>query len=156
MPSTYEPIATSSSTTGVTFSSIASTYTDLKVVVYQPNAGSNVNGATLRLNGDTGNNYSSIAYIGNGSTTAAYSYNNADRIYGYVSSTSSAQIIWFDIMSYSNTTTNKVVLNYVADGYIQQNVGVWRSTAAVNSVTLLFGGTTASGTITTLYGIKAA
>jgi hypothetical protein len=156
MPSTYVPIATSSSTGTVTFSSIPSTYTDLRIMCYFPNAGSNANGSTLQINGDTGTNYSTIAYIGNGSTALTYAYNNQNVIYGYVSTTSSAQVNWYDILNYSNTTTNKVVLNYIADGYIQQNVGVWRSTAAINSVTIIFGGTTASGTMVTLYGIKAA
>jgi hypothetical protein len=62
-------------------------------------------------------------------------------------------------MNYSNTTTYKTVLNRMDDAstYVATNVGLWRSTAAINSITIVAGtGNLPVGLMATLYGITAA
>jgi len=66
-------------------------------------------------------------------------------------------------MNYSNTTTYKTLLtraNQASNG-VDACVGLWRSTAAINAVsiaTTAYGGSSSvqTGSIFTLYGIKAA
>ena len=75
--STYTPIRTqtlSSVTASVTFSSLPQDYTDLILVI---NGGHNSTlgyGLNVRLNNDTGSNYSSTALRGNGSIADSFRY----------------------------------------------------------------------------------
>ena len=90
MPVTYTPIATyngDGSATTITFSSIPQTYTDL-VLVMPIFTTVNAN-ESVRINGDTGNNYSSTWITGNGSTAASsrLSNNNALTIQANIFST---------------------------------------------------------------------
>jgi hypothetical protein len=64
-------------------------------------------------------------------------------------------------MNYSNTTTYKTTLSRdgnVNQSVVESSVGLWRSTAAINIITMGdFGASTmAAGTTATLYGIAAA
>lgn len=162
MPSTYEPIATteiSSSVSSYTFSSISNTYTDLILIVSNLDSGG---GRTrLRLNGDTGTNYSRTNLSGNGSSAASYRGSNENQIDMSViagtSSTNPATLI-IQINNYANTTTNKTVLSRysLASGATEATVGLWRNTSAISSITYFTQGNLLSGTTLTLYGIKAA
>lgn len=160
MPSTYEPIATTtlgSAVTSVTLSSIPSTYTDLILVVNHTT--STGVGWFMRYNGDTGSNYSYTYVGGNGS--AAESYRDQNLTYTRVgnSYTTIGNTI-IQIQNYSNTTTNKTHLSRTnsSSAFVAAMVGLWRNTAAINSVTLLTGTTDtfSAGSTFTLYGIKAA
>ena len=62
-------------------------------------------------------------------------------------------------MNYSNTTTYKTTLgrgsNVATD--VEAIVGLWRNTAAITSITVApSGGNMKTGTVLSLYGIKAA
>lgn len=163
MPSTYTPIATQtlgSAQTSVTFSSISGTYTDLVLVC---NGSANVSSnLTIRVgNGsvDTGSNYSSTFLGGDGS--AAFSgaqSNQTASLVGAVYTGLSINII--NLQNYANTTTNKTFLSRLgsAANAAAAYVGLWRSTAAINIITLSLGGTNtfSTGSTFTLYGIKAA
>ena len=162
MPSTYEPIATntlSSTATIITFSSIPSTYTDLVLVVACLDNGG---GRTrLRLNGDTGTNYSRINLIGNGSAAASYQGTSEAQFdlsvaAGTSSTNPTAQII--SINNYANTTTNKIIISRynLAGAAVEAMTGLYRSTSAITSVSYFTQGTMQIGTTATLYGIKAA
>jgi hypothetical protein len=172
MPSTYEPIATNtlgSAATDITFSSIPSTYTDLVLVtsVFGSRA-ANVDSLAIRFNSDTGSNYSYTYMIGESSAGAASSRaSNQSNIWvGNITSNSVTQpgVIIVQIQNYSNTTTNKTVIsrqNAMAGGGYNitgANVGLWRSTSAITSVTVRSetGSNLSSGSTFTLYGIKAA
>ena len=161
---TYTPIARqtlSTTASTVTFSSIPSGYTDL-ILVW---AGTATTGgeAKLRFNGDTNTNYSYTALSGNG-TSALSSRGSSQNImflttYGTPSTTEGNFIL--QIQNYSNTTTNKTVLvrgNRITSGFgPDAQVGLWRSTAAINQIDLTVGSTTwAVGSTFTLYGIAAA
>jgi hypothetical protein len=165
MPTTYEPIATQtlgSSTTTVTFSSIPSTYTDLLLVsVFAVTSGMDL---LLRFNGDSGSNYSSTRMAANNSSTTVFTgrTNNMTGIQPRTSAnqqTALTTILKHNIMNYLNTNTNKVVLGrYDFPSQIEMHTGVWRSTAAITSVSLVAeaGPQFATNSIFTLYGIKAA
>jgi len=166
MPSTYEPIATTTvsgtSTSSVTFSSITGSYTDLKLVFDgQANTGTPV--IALRLNGSSTANYSRTYLGGNGS--AAFSGRDTGESAMRTVRLRQSQIncIW-DLMNYSNTTTFKTVLGRGTDASTEliQHAFLFRgssgsSTAAITSITVLLDSDAFSnGSTLTLYGIKAA
>ncbi len=174
MPATYEPLATttlSTATASVTFSSISGSYTDL--IIAGQIKGSQNSYANLQVgNGsiDTGNNYSvttlTSRYNAGNTEPGTERYSSASAIY-ITGSTwySSVNFGTFKInlQNYSNTNTYKTVItamdsfenaNYCG---VNRNVGLWRSTNAINILTISAGvGNLASGSTFTLYGIKAA
>jgi hypothetical protein len=161
MPATYEPIATQtlgSASSSVSFSSIASTYTDL-ILTIDGTVGSNC-GIQLRFNSDSGSNYSFTRMTGDGSTASSDRSSNATfmELGYYVTTTRNMNIV--QIMNYSNTTTFKTVLNRASAQSVnigaQAYVEMWRQTSAINSITINASGNLSSGSILTLYGIKAA
>lgn len=173
MAITYEPIATttlSSLTTTVTFSSIPGTYTDLKYVVsYQLGSQATGTDSFIRINGDTGANYSVTQVFGNG--TAASSARGASQNYYMVpiDNYTSFNSYNLDFMNYSNTTTYKPIVGRLGAGQADGSGAVavsWRSTAAITSISFTAadnaGGPSGSpdqfavGSTFTLYGIKAA
>ena len=165
MPITYEPITTQTLTataTSVTFSSIPQTYTDLVcVVVNRVTTGVSYN--QFNFNSDTGTNYSRTQMSGSGSAAASIRFTNETTTYPFATAmTTTANA--FDtnvahIFNYSNTTTYKTILgrgNNAGD-----NTGLsaclWRSTAAITSITITsYASTFVAGSTFTLYGIKAA
>lgn len=160
MAVTYEPIATttlSSNTTSVTFSSISGSYTDLVLIVAGTYTTSGTNDAVLQFNSDTGSNYSWTRLLGNGSAaSSSRSTNDVQIDFGLISGTSQSNSI-AHIQNYSNSTTYKTVLGRGnSTEYAGAVVGIWRSTAAINSITVKSAATHSSGTILSLYGIKAA
>jgi hypothetical protein len=165
---TYEPIATTtlgSDQTDITFSSIPATYTDLVFVVQAQStvAGTSVNTMRCRINGDTGTNYSYTNLDGEPPTAASGRETSVTYfVPGNIPQTSatSRNLCIFSIMNYANTTTYKTILSR-GNTQIQTNanVALWRSTAAINSVTISrnFGaGEVKTGSIVSVYGIAAA
>jgi hypothetical protein len=161
MPSTYEPIATttlSTTSTSITFSSIAATYTDLRLVLVGKN-GVGSNSTRLRFNGDTATNYSRTYVEGDGS--AASSGRNSSGtsiIVGDNRTTIGLQTV--DIFSYAGSTYKTVLCTTSNDtngaGTINATVGLWRSTSAITSVEFSLADPFSIGTTATLYGIKNA
>ena len=109
MPTTYEPIATTtlgSAQATITFSSIPSTYTDLVVVVSALDS----NNATpqLQFNNDTATNYSNTSLNGNGTTAASTRNSNTASIYiddQLTALSTNPSIILINVQNYANTTT---------------------------------------------------
>ena len=168
MPSTYEPIATTtlgSDATSVTFSSISGSYTDLILIGNFSCAIASV--LNLRVgNGsiDTGSNYSNTQVAGTGSVTESTRSSNATLIgAGYING--AGRSVWqIHLQNYSNTTTNKTALIRYSTAVTSSQsanarVGLWRSTSAINTVEVLTNGGSQvfeTGSTFTLYGIKAA
>jgi hypothetical protein len=160
MPTTYEPIATttlSTATASVTFSSISGSYTDLVLVVCSTTG---TGTALLTANGDTGSNYSRTFMYGTGSSVVAGRTTNFASFpftIGATANVFSSSII--HLMNYSNATTNKTFLargNDANDATVAF-AGLWRNTSAITSLTLTgSAGNLSSGSTFTLYGIKAA
>lgn len=169
MAATYEPIATTtlgSAASSITFSSIPSTYTDLRLVLV-PTAGSGTGVAQIQFNSDTGANYSRTWITGNG--TAASSSSNTGSSYIALNTTafnnSYPMMSITDIFSYAGSTYKTVLSSnnqdYNGSGATNAVVGLWRSTSAITRIDIIhsksgLGESYATGTTATLYGIKAA
>jgi len=167
MPATFEPIASttlSAATASVTFSSIPQTFTDLVLVI--GNALTTVNGYayTFGVNGDTNSNYSGTILAGNGSAVASARYSNISQTQTYFAgyyglSTTDVATMLVNFQNYSNTTTNKTVIarSSAASKHAEASVWLWRSTSAINQITIYSqsGANIASGTTLNLYGIRA-
>lgn len=161
--STYEPIAThtlGSAQASYTFTTIPSTYTDLRLVI---NGGvtASPDPAVMRFNGDASTNYSATLLRGNGTSAISAQATNSSYIdwIGYFGGLSGSSVSISDIQNYKNTTTFKTVISRgnVAANFVNATVGLWRSTAAISSMTILSQGSTfLAGTTFTLYGILAA
>lgn len=164
MATTYEPIATTtlgSATNSITFSSISSAYTDLRLVVVGT---VNTTGVEVRVqvNNDTASNYSNTQLTGSGS--AASSNRFASAYFNFISSASSTipNMGTMDLMSYAGSTYKTVLTTWSGDlngsGTVERTVSLWRSTSAISTVKVLASGanTLSTGTTATLYGILKA
>jgi hypothetical protein len=162
--STYTPIATTtlgSDTATITFSSIPSTYTDLRIIFNGAN--DNSTNPQFIVNGDSGANYSDTWLGGSGSAAASGRQTSTNYVLwgGMDTNLSTATL---DFMNYSNTTTYKTMLirssaaSNTGGQAVSAWVGLWRSTAAINSITLQNNSTYKykAGSTATLYGIAAA
>ena len=168
--STYTPIATTtlgSASNTVTFSSIPSTYTDLIIVT---DAGASVIAEVdLRVGNssvDTGSNYSKTTLSGGGSS--AISVRNSNQTYwrpnyNSVYDTANGKSVHiFQFMNYANTNVFKTMLyrgNSATYG-VDASVCLWRSTSAINVITLYASVPSVrnflTGSTFTLYGIASA
>jgi hypothetical protein len=156
-----DKVTVGTATATVTFSSIPQGYTDL-VLVATPifSTAANVN---IRINGDTGSNYSDTYLTGNGTTAGSARDSNQSLIYfsgtsvGVTTANRDNGIAHF--MNYSNTTTNKsVLLRYNQPGQIVVAMAaLWRNTAAITSISLIAStGNLDVGSTFSLYGIAAS
>jgi hypothetical protein len=162
--STYTPIATTtlgSTAASYTFSSIPSTYTDLILVVRAAlNAAGDI---YVQFNGDTATNYSITTLYGTGSAAGSTRFSSQTQAliayYGNLTSTLGNTNQIMQVQNYANSTTYKTFLsrgNNAGSG-LDANVGLWRSTSAINSIKLNNSASTFSvGSTFTLYGIAAA
>lgn len=165
---TYEPLATTtlgSSAATIDFNSISGSYTDLVLVI--SGVSSTTNNIFTRFNSNTATNYSATRLSGSGSalvkdrtTNETYMVNTT---YGWPTTTVGEQNTILHIMNYSNSTTFKTVLmrSNRASAGVDALVGLWRSTAAITSISLSTNGFSgasgwSSGTTATLYGILAS
>ena len=165
---TYDQIAWTSlgsAAASITFSSIAASWTDLRLVIGNLTT-SSATYPYIQYNGDTATNYSWRQLNGNGSSAASVAAQNVTKftfLNNGASSTTIPATITVDIFSYADTGKYKTSLvNEAADtngsGYIQTEIFLWRSTSAINSILISGGGTYNfnTGTTAALYGIKAA
>jgi hypothetical protein len=148
----------------VTFSSISQTYTDLVLVVNNAQSTASTPGVSIRFNSDTGSNYSATYLEGTGSAASSSRLSNQSYIVSGNAiglSTSNPALVIFQIQNYSNTTTYKSALiryaqtNGAAPG-VSASVGLWRNTAAITDINInAQGGNLTTGTVVSLYGIRA-
>ena len=164
MPATYEPIQTytlASVATGITFSSIAASWTDLKIIMVEATDGANLG---IRFNSDAGSNYSWTRLQGDG--TSATSARTTSASFGQLNGNGSSTLPKFglveiDIFSYAGGTNKTLLSRFSNDqngsGNTAPTVNLWRSTAAITNVYVFAaGGDLQIGTTATLYGIKNA
>jgi hypothetical protein len=167
MAITYDSIATNTTTTttsSFSFSSIPSSYTDLRLVIYHT-VSSNQGGVYLRFNSDTGTNYSS-SYLQANNTTLTGSYTSGSTglyVFGTNPADSTNPALWtYDIFEYSDNKYKTVLADVssarnATNSYLFKSVAMWNSTAAINAIDIIaanfsFG----AGTVATLYGILRA
>ena len=147
----------------VTFSSIPSTYKSLQVRynLILSSANSNIE---LQFNGDTSSaNYA--MHLLDGTGTAAQASGVASGSNNYIALTNNQTVNTYpnvgiiDSIDYSNTSKNKTVKTLFGGnqntsiGYVGLTSGLWLSTAAITSLTILNAPGTFTGTIS-LYGVN--
>ncbi len=181
--STFVPIATTTvsgaGTKSITFSSISSTYTDLRILLIarqgDSGAGTSSSSSALIVNSDSGSTY---GYLYAGSNPSGQYAGASDVTYAYYGETASDgntvgvfSTTVIDIPNYKTTTGWKQVTtqNWSPNtarsgssfgGYMFFNANVWRNTSAVTTVTIYASTSTTMdfeiGSQATLFGIKAA
>lgn len=171
MASTYTPIASTtlgSNTANITFSGISGIYTDLIVIALVRSSYAGTAAFGLRLNNDSTSLYSSTRLYSNTGAGTVGADRNAGtylEIGQMVGSTATSGIFTpqtIHINNYSNSTTYTSIIGESRnnqDAYgVQQMVGLYRSTSAITEVKLYdaYGGNLVTGSIISLYGIKAA
>ena len=163
---TYEPIATttlSSNTATVTLSNIPNTYTDLIIVATLRGSNDTESDIWITINSDNGSNYSSTRMYAQSSSTGTDRGTNSTSInIGRQGGTVFAPNI-IQFFNYANTNVYKSILarsGHATSGapISLANVGLWRSTAAITSISFIQLGAQSykTGSTFTLYGIKAA
>lgn len=155
--STEVAIATTtvgSATSTITFSSIPSTYTDLKIIVsgYSTASGS----LSITLNGTT-TGYSETKMYGEGSITGSNRASNSTE-WDFSSTSTTGTLSIIDLFSYSSTSVYKTAIQSQSNdknGSGESRIGVflWRNTAAVTSFTLTTNQQFTTNTTVTVYGI---
>jgi hypothetical protein len=169
MPVTYTPIAsvTISTNASVTFSSIPSTYTDLRVVCSARSANAATTddfcGMTTAFGPAV---YSYTRVVGNGSTATSNRFAGGTvLVYGQIVGNNTAfgtySTATIDFMNYSNTTTFKTILSRCSETNIATSaiVNLWRDTSAISTIVLFPLNSPQqfqTGSTFTLYGIKSA
>ena len=164
MAITYNAIVSVSLTASqasVILDSIPSNYTDLVLVVTGKTTSADQ--LLVRLNNDSGNNYSRTTLGADGTSTQSTRGTNDIRAvtgtYGYFGTTV-GYINTLFINNYSNTTSYKQILSRTGNGAtgVSAIANLWRSTAAVSTLNLYTDGGYSFdvGTTFNLYGILAA
>ncbi len=169
---TYEPLATTTLTgtqATIDFTSISGSYTDLIIALYSQNAAATTGTRTglMKLNSDSGANYNYTSLAGNGTsaTTSKATSQTGGIFYAeLVRNGNGANMFGFariQLFNYAGSTKKTILSESSADlngsGLVNRIVGLWNSTAAITSISLIGGSEGfASGTRATLYGIKAA
>lgn len=162
LPSTMTPIANitlSSNTTPVTFNNIPQTYTDLLIVANARGSSDIESDINIIFNGDTAANYSDTRMYADANVGSDRHTNYNYIIVGRQGATTFAPNI-IHIMNYTNTNMFKTVISRSGHSNVitMTNVGIWRSTSAITSISFTQGGAQSykSGSSFTIYGIKAA
>jgi hypothetical protein len=177
MPITYEPIATntvSSPVASVAFTSIPSTYTDLRVVTLTRSTRVTTDDYfQMQFNNDSGANYTTVDLSGNagsassGNTNSTSSFGDILRCVGANAASGLFTFHTFDIFSYASTSLYKsgIITQQQDTGgaagfsgpQVSAKIAVWKNSSAINRIDIGFGNLNlATGTTFTLYGIKAA
>ena len=164
MATTYEKIATTtlgSAAADITFNSISSAYTDLRLVI----VGTAATGGSVcyaQFNADTATNYSRTFIRGNGTAASSNAASNSNYMYltNYGLSTTIPFFATLDVFSYTGSTFKTALAtgqeDFNGSGQVTYLVNLWRSTSAVTSIKLFNDYNWNSGTTATLYGILKA
>jgi hypothetical protein len=147
----YASIATTTVGAGgaatITFSSIPSTYQHLQIrVLARTNRSAGVDIMSMRMNSDTGNNYSDHLVYGDGSTVqtdrnSTYGKINIQRVASDNLSASIFSPFVIDILDYANSNKYKTIrylggFDANGSGRSAFGSGLWQNTAAITSITL--------------------
>ncbi len=170
MPATYEKIQSTtlgSSATDITFNGIGSGYTDIKLVLVarSNNTGSAREDLYIRFNSDTSSNYSTTILYGQDGSVGSFRQTNQSRINAYTGlpgTSGQFSLTIIDIFSYAGSTFKTCLVSVNNDqntigGEVNAQVGLYRSTSAITSITVLpQTNSFDTGTTATLYGILKA
>lgn len=146
----------------ITFSSIPSGYTDLKIVVSARQSTGDL-GVLLRFNSNSAS-YSSRSLYGNGSTAASSTGGTSTEYSSWMTSMSTdtantfgsgeIYIPNYNSSNYKSISSDGVNENNGTTAYTALTAGLWSNTAAVTSITLsAVSGTFVANSTFTLYGV---
>ena len=156
----------SSSAASVTFSNIPGTYKDLvlEIALVRTDRSNVDDWVMLRINGDTGTNYSKTYLYGDGSTAGSGRTSNqanivfTENIPGANATSGVFGTASSSFMSYANTNVNKTVLtrSSTSSSVVAANVVLWRSTSAITTLLLYpqYGPNFVSGSTFRLWGVS--
>ncbi len=160
MTATYIALANTTVPTGglatVTFSNIPATYRDLVYVISGQLENATSTDTILRVNGDSGGNYSRVYSYGNGASVSTASETALNQFLPWYTRNNGSNAIGY-VMDYSATDKHKVILarsNNASNEGTSMQTQRWANTAAITS--LAFSSSTnefAEGTTFALYGI---
>lgn len=148
----FESIATvtvgAGGSSSISFSSIPSTYKHLQVrAIIKSTASAGPYYAWGRFNSDTGSNYATHALLGTGAAASTDNGTSLGYFYASIMPDSTAASVFtgfvLDVLDYANTNKYKTVRSLA--GYDSNNTlgriylhsGLWQSTSAINSITIL-------------------
>lgn len=161
-PGSYESIATVAVGAGgqssIQFTSIPATFQHLQIRLFSKN--STDNGTIgMRYNSDSGANYSYHDLYGNGGGAggSALAASSQTTLFACLTGSTQASVAVIDILDYADTNkykTNRNIIgvDYNGSGYAWVSSGNWRSTTAINSITL--NATFNQYTHAALYGVR--
>lgn len=163
----YDSLATvtlSANTTSIEFAGIPSGYKHLQLRVFAKTNSANFYDTILvRFNSDTASNYSSHYLDGYNSTVSAAGAASTAFIQTYYIAGNAANtfgVAVIDILDYSNTNKYKTTRSLAgvdvntSGGAINFSSGAWRSTAAINSMTVYNTNPFTQYSSFALYGVK--
>ena len=166
----FDSIATttlSTTASSITFSSIPATYRHLQLRIFaRSDIFTVIRNITLRINSDTGANYSSHYLYGDGATAFSAADVNVSFMYIGNAAGGNANANVFganvlDILDYTNTNKTKTLRNLRGmdnngSGQVALISGLWNNTSAVTSLTFAIegGSNFTQYTSAALYGIK--
>lgn len=164
MPNTFELIASSTVGSGgaasIDFTSIPSTYTDLKVVFSLRNTANSAD-TSVQFNGST-TGLSDKWLYGDGSSAASFSNSTIGAVVArssYTASTFGNGELY--IPNYNSSNNKSVAIDSVAENNstataMNLEAGLWSNTAAITSIKLIPGGSSTFVQYSTayLYGIS--
>ena len=169
MANTYKLISSvtvgSGGAANIDFTSIPSTYTDIKISISARSSNASDNDAiNLYFNSDTtGSNYSCIAVYGNGARAASYS---TTRRFGSISAGNNTASTFGNLDLYIPNYTSSNQKSYSSDSVTENNAtteypelvaGKWTGTAAITAINLSLGsGNFVQYSTAYLYGISNA
>jgi len=175
-PTSFESIATLSGTGSsgtITFNSISGTYKHLQIrgIGRSGDTTGNYANTNFRFNGDTGSNYAGHYVIGNGASASAFAWSSQTFALGPFSTnanalTSNYALFVIDILDYTDTNKYKTIrtLNGFDNngtgstdfnkGIVGLSSGLWMSTSAITSISIINNGSWTTDTTFALYGIK--
>lgn len=142
-------------TATVTFSGIPGTFKDLVLeVVSQSN--DSTGDISIRINGDSGTNYSMTRLLGTGTNVVSDRSTNTTSWFNIQSTSSQWNALVVQIMSYANTNVNKTALIRNAASEVLTHSALWRNSGVVSSLTILgrSGGNVLAGSTFKLWGIS--
>lgn len=166
--STYDLIeekVLGTATASVTFSSIPNTYKDLvlELALVRTDRSGTDDWVMLRINGDTGSNYSKTYLFGTGSSVGSGRDTNQSNVVfteNMPTANTTAGVFGTassNFMSYANTNVNKTMItrSSASSSVVAASVTLWRSTSAINTLLLYpqYGPNFVSGCVFRLWGI---
>ena len=158
---TYTALATltlASAQSTVTFGSIPATgYRDLVLVTSVATQSDSFRQYRMRLNGDSGANYSQVRMDGNGSSTGSSGDSSATEMLFFSTGTGSTFATMItQFMDYSATDKHKTLLHRsnTPDATVGAQAARWSNTAAISSIAIYTpAGQFVAGSTFSLYGI---